>query len=227
MATYTGNYNLKKPAGAEDINIADINGNMDIIDTTMKSTNDKLKYLTGAYSTSLTDTNIGSDTAVCDMDNGVYRVSIGASNTAFPERVGTVSIMKSLTESTTPYCMVLFASTTGKAYIRHASKASSTSPWSWATGWLIISAEESANAGSISASNSVTITFSNNICIVALSRINQSKAVLLLFDYWSENYSVIGGTFPSSGITIAKSSSSNSITITNSLSYVIAYKIMR
>ena len=34
MATYTPKLNLKKPAGTEDINVADINGNMDIIDST-------------------------------------------------------------------------------------------------------------------------------------------------------------------------------------------------
>lgn len=32
MASYTSNLNLKKPAGTEDINVADINGNMDLID---------------------------------------------------------------------------------------------------------------------------------------------------------------------------------------------------
>lgn len=32
MATYTPKLNLKKPAGTEDINVADINENMDIID---------------------------------------------------------------------------------------------------------------------------------------------------------------------------------------------------
>ena len=32
MATYTSNLSLKKPEGTEDINIADINGNMDILD---------------------------------------------------------------------------------------------------------------------------------------------------------------------------------------------------
>lgn len=32
MASYTTNLNLKKPAGTEDINVADINGNMDLID---------------------------------------------------------------------------------------------------------------------------------------------------------------------------------------------------
>lgn len=36
MATYTPNYNLKKPSGTEDINVNDINGNMDIIDTAIK-----------------------------------------------------------------------------------------------------------------------------------------------------------------------------------------------
>ena len=37
MATYTTNYNLKKPAGTENINIADINSNMDTIDTALHS----------------------------------------------------------------------------------------------------------------------------------------------------------------------------------------------
>ena len=32
MATYTSKLNLKKPAGTENINISDINGNMDTID---------------------------------------------------------------------------------------------------------------------------------------------------------------------------------------------------
>ena len=32
MATYTSKLNLKKPAGTEDINVNDLNGNMDTID---------------------------------------------------------------------------------------------------------------------------------------------------------------------------------------------------
>jgi len=36
MATYTSNYNLKKPSASDTVNIADINGNMDIIDEAMK-----------------------------------------------------------------------------------------------------------------------------------------------------------------------------------------------
>lgn len=36
MATYTTNYNLKKPADSDFINIADLNGNADIIDGELK-----------------------------------------------------------------------------------------------------------------------------------------------------------------------------------------------
>ena len=36
MATYTTNYNLKKPADSDSINIADLNGNADIIDEELK-----------------------------------------------------------------------------------------------------------------------------------------------------------------------------------------------
>lgn len=36
MATYTTNYNLKKPADGDFINIADLNGNADIIDEELK-----------------------------------------------------------------------------------------------------------------------------------------------------------------------------------------------
>lgn len=38
MATNTPHYNLKKPAGTEDINVNDINGNMDKIDTAIWNT---------------------------------------------------------------------------------------------------------------------------------------------------------------------------------------------
>ena len=37
MATLTSNYKLKKPATTDKISISDINANMDIIDTTMKT----------------------------------------------------------------------------------------------------------------------------------------------------------------------------------------------
>lgn len=39
MASYTSHYNLKKPAGSEKVQIGDINGNMDTLDTELYSTN--------------------------------------------------------------------------------------------------------------------------------------------------------------------------------------------
>ena len=42
MASYTSNYNLKKPAGTENININDINGNMDILDAALAKTSGNL-----------------------------------------------------------------------------------------------------------------------------------------------------------------------------------------
>ena len=42
MASYTPNYNLKKPAGTDVVDIDDLNGNMDIIDTQLNSLNSKL-----------------------------------------------------------------------------------------------------------------------------------------------------------------------------------------
>ena len=37
MATLTTNYQLKKPATSDSVSIADINNNMDIVDTQMKA----------------------------------------------------------------------------------------------------------------------------------------------------------------------------------------------
>ena len=42
MATYTPNLNLKKPAGTENMNINDINGNSDIIDAALVKANESL-----------------------------------------------------------------------------------------------------------------------------------------------------------------------------------------
>ena len=40
MATYTTNFDLKKPAGDENMNINDINGNMDTIDNALRKTDE-------------------------------------------------------------------------------------------------------------------------------------------------------------------------------------------
>lgn len=47
MATYTTNYNLKKPAPEDFYDIADFNGNADIIDGALKTLTDRIE--TGSY----------------------------------------------------------------------------------------------------------------------------------------------------------------------------------
>lgn len=54
MASYTPNYNLKKPADADSYDIADANGNMDLIDSALKTLDNKANYkITRYYNTSL------------------------------------------------------------------------------------------------------------------------------------------------------------------------------
>ena len=54
MATYTPFLNLKKPAGTEDINVNDINGNMDAIDTAL-STQESITKMKKISCTSMND----------------------------------------------------------------------------------------------------------------------------------------------------------------------------
>ena len=49
MATYTPNYNLKKPSTSDTIKIADLNGNMDIVDSTMKTLSNDTTDLKSAF----------------------------------------------------------------------------------------------------------------------------------------------------------------------------------
>ena len=44
MATYTTNYNLKKPGYADAADVADFNGNFDTIDTELASKTEKFEY---------------------------------------------------------------------------------------------------------------------------------------------------------------------------------------
>ena len=60
MATNTTHYNLKKPAGTEDINVNDINSNMDVIDTALWN-------LPAAYKGTLS-----SGTSVDSISDGIY-----------------------------------------------------------------------------------------------------------------------------------------------------------
>lgn len=56
MATYTPNYNLKKPASTDKVNIADFNGNADTLDT-------KLKEVSNVANTANSTASTASSTA--------------------------------------------------------------------------------------------------------------------------------------------------------------------
>ena len=53
MASYTPNYNLKKPADSDSYDIADANGNMDIIDGALNTLNSKIETVTVSSSTTI------------------------------------------------------------------------------------------------------------------------------------------------------------------------------
>lgn len=81
MATYTTNYNLKKPEGTDFYNIADFNGNADILDAALKTVADNAaftaltKTLTaGSTSVTFTDSAI-TTTATIDFYTSVFGVN--------------------------------------------------------------------------------------------------------------------------------------------------------
>ena len=75
MASYTSNYNLKKPAGTENININDINGNMDIIDTALKAHDNKLAIAT-AYPTKTAGSKWTSGTISLRKRAGIVMIKL-------------------------------------------------------------------------------------------------------------------------------------------------------
>ncbi len=81
--------------------------------------------------TTLNDAAVSSDTAILELDNGVYKVSVGANNTYMPTRYGTLLLAK--TDQTGAYAMALFTSSVGDLYYRNGVKSSGI--WSWHTGW--------------------------------------------------------------------------------------------
>ena len=66
MSTTTTNYNLVKPEYSDDADIADINGNMDAIDTQMKANADAIASNTSSLST-LSTTVSGHTTSISSL----------------------------------------------------------------------------------------------------------------------------------------------------------------
>ena len=67
MASYTSHYNLKKPAGTEDINVNDINTNMDAIDDAIYSVSDKTQMTVLAANWTATQTSANNVKVTDDL----------------------------------------------------------------------------------------------------------------------------------------------------------------
>ena len=67
MASYTSHYNLKKPAGTEDINVNDINTNMDAIDAAIYSVSDKTQITVLAANWTATQTSANNVKVTDDL----------------------------------------------------------------------------------------------------------------------------------------------------------------
>ena len=72
MATYTTNLNLKKPASTDQYNVADMNGNMDTLD----SAYDNLEKKTSVTVT-LNQTNVSSGSVTVTKTGRVVNVRVG------------------------------------------------------------------------------------------------------------------------------------------------------
>lgn len=84
MATYTENYNLKKPATTDPVNINDLNGNADIIDAALagkaNSSDVDAKYTKPAGGIPATDLAADVQTSIGKADTAVQATEKGATN---------------------------------------------------------------------------------------------------------------------------------------------------
>lgn len=80
MATNTPNYGLKKPTADDLYNIADFNGNADIIDTQLKAVNDRYTNLSRTVGTNTAKVDaalsMGVRTLSCTKSGKVFKLSI-------------------------------------------------------------------------------------------------------------------------------------------------------
>lgn len=103
MANYTTNYNLKKPLGSENYNVADQNGNMDLIDAAMKANADAIAkdeegiaYRLGNTNTTGATLAVGTYVYVTGntngVSNGMYKVTkaIAANGSLTTSKLGSV-----------------------------------------------------------------------------------------------------------------------------------------
>ena len=216
-STYTTNYSLEKPDPAADININPINSDMDLIDAALTEINNA-KTMQSRVFRQLNASGGTNSNGVTQMplptEPGVYRVTTKL-ETGLPEAAAGYGSL--VVFNAGGYPLYIYVDANQRFW--YSRVATEVAPTNW------YELQKNDAEGDMSANATVTFTMRSNRCMIQLSRINQQKSVLLGFDYWSSGYSVLGGELPSN-ITITKSANSNTITIKNNYSYVIAYKQM-
>ena len=128
MATYTSKLNLKKPAGTENINISDINGNMDIIDGAVV---DLINMHYGSALPNGTDLNNATDI-------GFYTLSTSSTYGNMPDRtVYGLMVIKSSASATAIYQIAIG---TEAIYVRIRTNSTNWTSWKpidrYGYGWL-------------------------------------------------------------------------------------------
>ena len=129
MASYTPNYNLKKPADSDSYDIADENGNMDIIDAALNTLNSKLFKKLSAT----TDLNNISE-------DGVYLMDWVSGGTSYhrPNNQGGILISCMSTSGLNPAKEQLLVTYSGAVW----SRGHENNGWN---GWRPISTTKSVN----------------------------------------------------------------------------------
>lgn len=75
-ASYTNNFNLKKPAQTDNYNIEDANGNMDLIDLTLKEHSTQLNEKANKYESIIyKNTFSGTENLNDIVENGIYQLA--------------------------------------------------------------------------------------------------------------------------------------------------------
>ena len=165
MATYTTNYNLKKPADSDFINIADLNGNADIID-------EELKKRPVVGSDGKLPNNLLPDLSETYEEKGAAETAVSAHNTSTNahndirielDKKAPVPIIGTTPPTTSTVGVV------GQTYIDTAAKLVYHCTAAAATGYTWISADK--NLQDTKQDKSTAITTSN----IASQTVNKAK----------------------------------------------------
>lgn len=115
MASYTTNYNLKKPAQSDNVNIGDFNDNADIIDATLYSKVDKV-----------TGKGLSTNDFTTDEKNKLAGIAAGATAVTLPIAATNISETTGRTFVTSAQATTIGKAVTLDNYVRSAAYATTS-----------------------------------------------------------------------------------------------------